>query len=63
MKYEVQHWRHYNPQPQCNECGRFIPYKRATLKGKLEGQPCVGWVEWFSGLCVKCETRSEEDEI
>ena len=42
-------------QPQCEKCGKFIPYSRATLKGALEPPPCVGWVEWWAGVCVKCE--------
>ena len=51
------HWRSYCPQPQCDECGKFIPRERATLKGKLEPPPMVGWVEWTEGLCVGCEKK------
>lgn len=51
----MEHWRVYNPQPQCDDCGRFIPYSRARLEGKFEPPPTVGWVEWWSGRCAKCE--------
>ena len=50
----------FNDQPKCDECGRFIPYERATLEGKLDSLPSVGWDEWWGGVCKKCETQTEE---
>lgn len=41
--------------PQCQECGRFIPYERATLCGGLDNFPSPSWEEWWEGLCEKCE--------
>lgn len=53
------HWRNYNPQPQCDKCGVFIPYSRATLHEKSDGMPSPSPIEYWTGLCVKCETPQE----
>lgn len=50
-----------NAQPQCEDCGKFIPYDRATINGKLEGPPCVGWVEWWEGKCKKCDAAAMKE--
>lgn len=69
-KEQTRHdWRHhFNGQPQCDCCGRFISYERATLHGKLDGFPSPSWEEWWSGNCAKCDaskalinTRAEGD--
>lgn len=44
-------------QPQCQKCGRFIPYSRATLRSELTPDPFVGVVEWHEGVCVACERK------
>lgn len=44
-------------QPQCSECGRFVPYERATLCGGLDGFPSPSWDEWWEAICVRCEER------
>lgn len=58
----MQHWRSYNPQPQCSKCSKFIPYSRATLVSVLKPPPSVGVVEWFVGLCVKCEANQKDPD-
>jgi hypothetical protein len=47
-------------QPKCRECGRFIPYSRATLYGGLDGFPSPSWEEWWDGVCEKCEAKAEK---
>lgn len=42
-------------RPHCGKCGRFVPFEKAELDGKLEGPPMVGWVEWWNAICEKCE--------
>lgn len=44
-------------QPHCAECGKFIPYERATLCGALDGWPSPSWEEWYEGTCSKCEAK------
>lgn len=53
----MRHWRYYNPQPQCDECAKFISYERATLCVKSDGMPLPSPVEYWIGLCEKCEAR------
>jgi len=55
----MQHWRHYNPQPQCDGhgCAKFIPYSRATLCIKSDGMPEPSPIEYWAGLCVRCEEK------
>ena len=53
------HWRAYNPQPQCNKCAKFIPYERAELREKFDGMPHPSPVEYWVGLCEKCEQSKE----
>ena len=55
----MNHWRYYHPQPQCDECGKFIPYERATLCGGLDGFPSPSWDEWWEGICEKCEAHGK----
>lgn len=55
----MQHWRYYNPQPQCDECGRFIPYSRATLKEKSDGMPLPSPVHYWTGICSVCAAKKE----
>lgn len=50
----------YHDRPHCEKCGRFVPFEKAELDGKLEGPPCVGWVEWWNVICEKCETTTKE---
>lgn len=58
-----RHWRYYNPQPQCSEphCARFIPYERATLCQKSDGMPFPSPVEYWVGICEKCEAEKRKE--
>ena len=53
----MRHWRYYNPQPQCDKCGVFIPYSRATYCEKSDGMPLPSPVGYWAGICTRCDNK------